>query len=274
MGPLLFCLAILPIVKGLSSPLNMWYLDDGSLGGSPSQVLADFQLIQSEGIDRGLQVNTRKCEVIDLSDCCSITYIENAQQVEVSDLTLLGAPLGNQAMKFVLEKKISELSTMESKLSWISSHHALFLLKNCFALPKLLYVLQTSPCFGHPLLQSFDDLQFELLRKLLNINLVDHARQQASLPVSLGGLGVISATAIASSAFISSKLSCANLEASLLSASLPLPPPPPPDPCPPLHVLSMPSPTGKLVATLMIPLHPLNNESGLWLYLEISSSHF
>ena len=163
---------------------------------------------------------------------------------------------------------------MESRLSWISSHHALFLLKNCFALPKLLYVLRTSPCFDHPLLQSFDDLQFELLRKLLNINLVDHARQQASLPVSLGGLGVISATAIASSAFISSKHSCANLEASLLSASLSLPPQPPPDPCPPLQVLSMPSPTGKIIATLMIPLHPLNNESGLRLYLEISSSHF
>ena len=40
---------------------------------------------------------------------------------------------------------------------------------------------------------------------------------------------MISATAIASSAFISSKLSCADLEASLLSASLPLPPPPPPE---------------------------------------------
>ena len=121
---------------------------------------------------------------------------------------------------------------MGSRLSWISSHRALFLLKNCFALPKLLYVLRTSPCFDHPLLhvlQSLDDLQFELLRKLLNIKLVDHARQQASLPVSLGDLGVISATVIASSAFISSKLSCANLEASLLSTSIPLPPPPPPE---------------------------------------------
>ena len=205
LGPLLFCLATLPIVKRLSSPLNMWYLDDGTLGGFVSYT------------------------IYDLTNCCSITYIENAQQVEVSDLTLLGAPLGNQAIKSVLEKKISELSVMGSRLSWIFSHHALFLLKNCFALPKFLYVLRTSPCFDHPLLQSFDDLQFELLRKLLNIKLVDHARQQASLPVPLGGMVVISTTAITSSAFISSKLSCADLEASLLSTSLPLPPPPPPE---------------------------------------------
>ena len=58
LGPLLVCLAILPIVECLSSPLNMWYHDDGTLGGSPSQGLADFQFIQSEGINRGLQVNT------------------------------------------------------------------------------------------------------------------------------------------------------------------------------------------------------------------------
>ena len=36
LDPLLFCLAILPIVKRLSSPINLWYLDDETLGGSPS----------------------------------------------------------------------------------------------------------------------------------------------------------------------------------------------------------------------------------------------
>ena len=103
----------------------------------------------------------------------------------------------------------------------------------------------------------------------LNTLRVSHSTGQ----VPLGGMGVISATVIASSAFISSKLSCANLEASLLSASLPLSPHPHLNLCQPLQVLSMPSPTGKLPTTLMIPLHP-HEESGLWLSLEISSSHF
>ena len=115
---------------------------------------------------------------------------------------------------------------MGVKLSWISSHHALFLLKNCFTLPKLLYILRTSPCSGHPLLQSFDELQIYLLRSLLNIRLDDRASQQASLPVCFGGIGIIKATSIASSAYISSKLSCAELEASLLPDHLPLSPSP------------------------------------------------
>ena len=171
LGPLLFCLAILPIVKRLSSPLNLWYLDDGTLGGSPSQVLADFELIQSEGVHIGLQVNAGKCEVVDLKGCCDLSCFENVQQVDITNLTLLRAPLGRQAMSSVLGKKISELSSMGDRLSWISSHHALFLLKNCFTLPKLLYILRTSACFAHPLLQSFDDLQIYLLRSLLNIRL-------------------------------------------------------------------------------------------------------
>ena len=98
LGPLLFCLAVLPVVKRLSSPLNLWYLDDGTLGGSPSQVLADFKLIKSEGIHMGLQVNAGKCEVVDLNGCCDLPCFENVQQVDVTNLTPLGAPLGSQAM--------------------------------------------------------------------------------------------------------------------------------------------------------------------------------
>ena len=226
LGPLLFCLAILPIVKRLSSPLNLWYLDDGTLGGSPFQVLADFELIQSEGIHISLQVNAGKCEVVDLNGCCDLSCFENVQQVDVTNLILLGAPLGRQAMSSVLGKKISELSSVEDRLSWISSHHAFFLLKNCFTLPKLLYILRTSPCFAHPLLQSFHDLQIYLLRSLLNIRLDDRASQQVSLPVRFGGIGIIKATSIASSAYISSKLSCVELETSLLPDNLPLPPSP------------------------------------------------
>ena len=42
--------------EDFTSPFNMWYLDDGTLGSTPAQVLADFHIIQSEGIKRGLRV--------------------------------------------------------------------------------------------------------------------------------------------------------------------------------------------------------------------------
>ena len=67
-----------------------------------------------------------------------------------------------------------------------------------------------------------------ILRSLLNIRLDDCASQQASLPVRFGGvdIGIIKATSIASSAYISSKLSYVEFEASLLPDNIPLPPSP------------------------------------------------
>ena len=47
LGPLLFCLAIAPITKQLSSCLNLWYLDDGFLAGDPSTVLSDLSTVFS-----------------------------------------------------------------------------------------------------------------------------------------------------------------------------------------------------------------------------------
>ena len=45
LGPLLFCLGIREICNSLSSELNLWYLDDGTIAGNPSTVLQDFQFI-------------------------------------------------------------------------------------------------------------------------------------------------------------------------------------------------------------------------------------
>ena len=231
-------------------------------------MLADFELIQSEGIHIGLQVNAGKCEVVDLNRCCDLSCFENVQQVDVTNLTLLGAPLGRQAMSSVLGKKISELSSMGDRLSWISSHHALFLLTNCFTLPKLLYNLSTSPCFAHPLLQSFDDLQIYLLQSLLNIRLDDRASQQASLPVRFGGIGIIKATSIASSAYISSKLSL-RLPSYPTTSHFHLH----------LVILTMLSPTGKLAATprrcshSSAPLLTFRMRPGFWLVHKRSQVH-
>ena len=129
----------------------------------------------------------------------------------------------------------------------------------------LLYILRTSPCYAHPLLQSFDNLQIYLIRSLPNIRLVDRAGQQACLPVYCGGIGIIKAKSNASSAYIFSKLSCVKLEVFLLPDTLPLPPH--------LVILTMLSSTGKLAATLMCSHHLPISETGPWLYSKILSSH-
>jgi len=45
LGPVLFSLAIHSLASELVSTFNVWYLDDGTLGGSPRSVLADFATI-------------------------------------------------------------------------------------------------------------------------------------------------------------------------------------------------------------------------------------
>ena len=49
LGPLLFCLFIHKIVSSLSSEFIVFYLDDGTLGGSFEDLQADLHRIEVEG---------------------------------------------------------------------------------------------------------------------------------------------------------------------------------------------------------------------------------
>ncbi len=62
-GCLYFSLKIHPIITKLSSELNVWYLDDGTLGGSPDQVMADLIAIKEYCEPFGLRINPGKCEL-------------------------------------------------------------------------------------------------------------------------------------------------------------------------------------------------------------------
>ena len=63
--------------------------------------------------------------------------------VEKENLTLLGAPIFPEAIDNVLEAKLENLKLMPSRLTQIDNHQALFLLRNCFGMPKLTYFLSS-----------------------------------------------------------------------------------------------------------------------------------
>ena len=54
LGPLLFCLTTHNMVQQLRSELNLFYLDDGTLGGSLDEVLVDFQKVEQSAGKLGL----------------------------------------------------------------------------------------------------------------------------------------------------------------------------------------------------------------------------
>ena len=90
------------------------------------------------------------------------------------------------------------------------------LLRYSFAIPKVLYVLRSSPCFTSTHLSDFDDLR-DILSDITNVILeLGPAWLQASLPVRAGAIGIRSAAQLALSAYLASAAGCTNLVQQIL----------------------------------------------------------
>ena len=97
------------------------------------------------------------------------------------------------------------MKVMRSRLSLLGKHDALCLLRHSFAIPKVLYILRSAPCFSSAHLGAYDEELRSILSEVLNISLEDDSSWlQASLPVGYGGIGVRRATQLAPSAFLAS----------------------------------------------------------------------
>ena len=85
-------------------------------------------------------------------------------------MTLLGAPvLAGRADDAALKDIVVILEKSIKRLSILTSHDSLCLLKNSIAMPKLLYTLRTSPWAGNSLLQEFDNVLRTELETILNV---------------------------------------------------------------------------------------------------------
>ena len=101
-----------------------------------------------------MSMNPGKCELyaFDSDDNKTKAVIEKFKSiapkikiVKTAELTMLGAPILNDAYDSVLNAKSLELQRMVDRVSDIDCHDAYFLLKNCLAIPKLLFFLRSAP---------------------------------------------------------------------------------------------------------------------------------
>ena len=65
LGPLCFALTLQPVIQRINEDVpnllcNAWYLDDGTLCGTPQDLAAALRIIEEEGPLRGLHVNGSK----------------------------------------------------------------------------------------------------------------------------------------------------------------------------------------------------------------------
>ncbi|XP_026331470.1 uncharacterized protein LOC113238842, partial [Hyposmocoma kahamanoa] len=224
LGPLLFCLAIQKIISSLDSPLNVWYLDDGTIGGSPEVVLQDLKRLGVALKAVGLEINPNKCE---LFNCGFINadVLENLmvllpgiKQLDRSSVSLLGAPIFPEGVSSALQTKRLALLAAREHLSHLSAHVALVLLRNCLGMPRMTYILRTSPTWLFERdVALVDDVLGVTLEVVLNISLTLPQWCQAALPIRHGGLGVRRVQDVGFVAFLASSYGSADLVARILA---------------------------------------------------------
>ena len=127
-GPLLFCLTIHNMVQQLCNELNVFFLDDGTLGGSLEEVLLDLDKVQRAAGELGLQLNCEKSEMI-----CEDTTTRNAMlravpgicETDRDQATMLGSSVGNvSSIQRVIQAKSRSLEVLGSRLQYLHSHDA------------------------------------------------------------------------------------------------------------------------------------------------------
>src|SRR3989442_14076293 len=116
----------------------------------------------------------------------------------------LGSPLCAAGVEEALTDFCLTLRTLSPRLLRLSSHEAYYLLKTCFVIPKLQYLIRTSSVFCSQGQAALSEQIRVILSAILNLRLDDNAWAQASLPVRWGGVGVRDIRSLAPSAFLSS----------------------------------------------------------------------
>ncbi len=224
LGPLYFCLVFKELLDSLCSELVLGYLDDVAMGDLAETVLKDFIHLESTAAKLGLEINRSKCEVVGHTDESRLLFDANDVSLPESDssnIILLGAPLSSgQNLDKVLEGKMQDLKRLSKRLECMPAHDSLYLLRNVFTTPRLMYLLRTTCCIDSPVLPLFDATIRDSLSATLNVELSDDRWRQASLPVRWGGLGVRSVVSLAPSAYLASAACTSELKSSLLPAHL------------------------------------------------------
>ena len=105
------------MLQQLKFEFRVFYLDDGTLGGTESDVFHDFQLIDYKAAALRLQLNHRKSELIcdELTGTNILNVATDLCKASYEDATLLGSPIGlSHSISTAITQKVSALKTMAS----------------------------------------------------------------------------------------------------------------------------------------------------------------
>ena len=213
LGPLGFALTLQPLIEKLKASvaglgLNVWYLDDGTLMGSPGDLAAALQILERDGPPLGLHLNRGK----------SLLFIPEDADADQSPLppdipitrrgfSLLGCPVGPpDYCEEIFQARIEKVKVSWGALQDLEDAQLKYtLLCSCLSLPKVSFVLRACPP-SHILntAKDFDSAMRRALESILGGPMSDWAWLKATLPCCLGGLNLRSASLHAPAAFLAS----------------------------------------------------------------------
>ena len=211
-----FCLGVHRCLTAISSKFKVGYMDDISAGDKWQIVLRDFAKFIDSAKGLRLNLNNTKCEITvftqdqQKSDMILREFrrvCPGISSVSTEDAELLGSPLGHTALQHALEEKREKIENLCKNLPLLPSHVAFFLLRHCFAIPKLMYLFRTAPTFVF--MNSVEIITSYIrgaVQTVSNILITNREWDQLTLPIKLGGLGLQSPSDLTLAAYISSTL--------------------------------------------------------------------
>ena len=199
-GPVLFAVAADEITRSVKSPIEIWYLDDATIGGPVESVCEDLRRIISMLSDIGLEVNLSKSEVSNVFGdnfqnvmLAIVSALPGVTVIECDDLSIsiLGVPIGINGCRTGVPNAVERLSAMSSRLKSLDAHHAFFRLRNCLSMPCLLFKHRSPLSYQlHSELTQFDKTLRQAISTVCNIKFDDTRWQQSTFPVAQGCLGL------------------------------------------------------------------------------------
>ena len=147
MGPLLFSLALWPIIKEIETKLpnlvqHNCYLDDGILAATHQQLCSAMNSLSNLGEACGLDLRIEKCELWSHVD---LNAIDNrVKRNSKEGLEIWGAAIDKPCFVAAsLRKKVNKIEKLLDNLAYLDDpHRALGILRNCLGAPKMVYSLR------------------------------------------------------------------------------------------------------------------------------------
>jgi hypothetical protein len=214
LGPFFFCLALKLLVDRLKEELpdlevNVWFLDDGCLVGSPRDLRLALELIGDYGKDLGLHLNLGKCELCGpgAEQARAGEGFDEEIIVRPESFDILGAPIGPPEFcgEHVAKRLAKVRPMMEKLLSLGDLQAALILLRHCLGFGRAVFAMRTCPPeLIAPQLRDFDELVKQTFGDLLCRPLTRENWLQATLSLRNGGMGLRSTHRHAEAAYIGS----------------------------------------------------------------------